>query len=51
MTEANAAAFAGEVSESSVPGFDVEVDVLVVGTGAGDMTAALKAHDEGAACW
>ncbi len=47
MMEANAAAFAGEVSESSVPGFDAEVDVLVVGTGAGGMTAALKAHDEG----
>ncbi|MFP6660333.1 MAG: FAD-binding protein, partial [Myxococcota bacterium] len=47
MTEANAAAFAGEISESSVTGFDAEVDVLVVGTGAGGMTAALKAHDEG----
>ncbi|MBW2272367.1 MAG: FAD-binding protein [Deltaproteobacteria bacterium] len=35
------------MSESITSGWDHEVDVLVVGTGAGAMTAALKAHDQG----
>ena len=35
------------MSEEISGNWDHEVDVLVVGTGAGGMTAALKAHDEG----
>jgi 3-oxosteroid 1-dehydrogenase len=35
------------MSEGTAGSWDHEVDVLVVGTGAGAMTAALKAHDEG----
>ena len=34
--------------EASTTSFDETVDVLVVGTGAGAMTAALRAHDNGA---
>ena len=34
--------------EASTTSFDHTVDVLVVGTGAGAMTAALRAHDNGA---
>ncbi|MED5261343.1 MAG: FAD-binding protein [Myxococcota bacterium] len=34
-------------SGSATGNWDHEVDVLVVGTGAGGMTAALKVHDEG----
>jgi len=34
-------------NEGPSEAWDLEVDVLVVGTGAGAMTAALKAHDEG----
>ena len=33
--------------ETMTENWDHEVDVLVVGTGAGGMTAALKAHDDG----
>jgi len=35
-------------TESNESGWDHEVDVLVVGTGAGAMTSALRAHDLGA---
>ena len=35
------------MSEGTLGNWDHEVDVLVVGTGAGGMTAALKARDEG----
>jgi len=35
------------MTEATAGNWDHEVDVLVVGTGAGAMTAALKAHDEG----
>jgi len=34
--------------EASTTSFDETVDILVVGTGAGAMTAALRAHDNGA---
>jgi 3-oxosteroid 1-dehydrogenase len=36
------------IMESNATSFDETVDVLVVGTGAGAMTAALRAHDNGA---
>ena len=35
------------MTAASPGAWDHEVDVLVVGTGAGAMTAALKAHDDG----
>jgi len=35
------------MAETMTENWDHEVDVLVVGTGAGGMTAALKAHDDG----
>ena len=31
--------------------WDLETDVLVVGTGGGALTAAIMAHDMGHTCW
>ncbi len=47
MSEATTHGTTGARANTSTTTWDHEVDVLVVGTGAGAMTAAIKAHDDG----